>query len=303
MARVLARSRGRMPFGDLLAVTKMRSETLAHALWTLAWQGRVTNDTFEAMRKGIAGRFRISGVMEEGSQGRRRGFQRWKTTRPYAGNWLALRVPGATDLDALEREELVKDRIRVLFGRYGVLFRELLTNELPDLRWAAVFRTLRLMELSGEIVTGRFFEGIPGVQFCARTALPALSGALPEDAIYWMNATDPASLCGRGIAALAGELPPRVHSTHLVFCGRQLMLVSRRSGRAIEIRVAPDHPRLEECLTVFSHLLRRPARPLTRVVVEKINGEDAAFGPYAQALRAAGFQAEFKALVLWRRYQ
>ncbi len=303
VARVLARSRGRMPFGDLLAVTKMRSETLAHALWTLAWQGRVTNDTFEAMRKGIAGRFRISGVMEEGSQGRRRGFQRWKTTRPYAGNWLALRVPGATDLDALEREELVKDRIRVLFGRYGVLFRELLTNELPDLRWAAVFRTLRLMELSGEIVTGRFFEGIPGVQFCARTALPALSGALPEDAIYWMNATDPASLCGRGIAALAGELPPRVHSTHLVFCGRQLMLVSRRSGRAIEIRVAPDHPRLEECLTVFSHLLRRPARPLTRVVVEKINGEDAAFGPYAQALRAAGFQAEFKALVLWRRYQ
>ncbi|MBP6875072.1 MAG: DEAD/DEAH box helicase [Candidatus Eisenbacteria bacterium] len=303
VARVLARSRGRMSFGDLLAVTKMRSETLAHALWTLAWQGRVTNDTFEAMRKGIAGRFRVSGVMEEGSQGRRRGFQRWKTTRPYAGNWLALRVPGATDLDALEREELVKDRIRVLFGRYGVLFRELLTNELPDLRWAAVFRTLRLMELSGEIVTGRFFEGIPGVQFCARTALPVLSGALPEDAIYWMNATDPASLCGRGIAALAGELPPRVHSTHLVFCGRQVVLVSRGSGRALEIRVAPDHPRLGECLTVFSHLLRRPARPLTRVVVEKINGEDAAFGPHAQALREAGFQADFKSLVLWRRHQ
>jgi ATP-dependent Lhr-like helicase len=298
--RVLKSSPGRLSFGDLMEATPARSDDLAAALWSLAWHGKVTNDTFEAIRKGIAGRFRAAEAPSTGARTRRRGFDRWKSTRPFAGNWYAPRIPDSAELDALDREELIKERIRILLARYGVLFREVLANELPELRWASIFRTLRLMELSGEILTGRFFSGIPGVQFCSRAALQELTRPLPEDAVYWVNATDPASPCGLALPDLAPPLPPRVRTTHLVFLGRQPALISRRSGRQVEICLAPDHPRFGECLAVFGHLLRRPAQPLRRVIVESINDLDAARSPYAAAFRSAGFQAEYKSLVLWK---
>ena len=300
--RVLKSSPGRLSLGDLMEATQAPSNDLAAALWSLAWQGKVANDTFEAIRKGIAGRFRAAEASSPAARTRRRSFDRWKSTRPFAGNWYAPRIPDAAELDALDREELIKERIRILLARYGVLFREVLGNELPELRWAGIFRTLRLMELSGEILTGRFFSGIPGVQFCSRAALQELTRPLPEDAIYWVNATDPASPCGLALPDLAPPLPPRVRTTHLVFLGRQPALISRRSGRQVEIRLAPDHPRFGECLAVFGHLLRRPAQPLRRVIVEQINELDAARSPYAAAFRSAGFQFEYKSLVLWKSW-
>jgi ATP-dependent Lhr-like helicase len=61
-----------------------------------------------------------------------------------------------------------------LLARYGVLFRELATLESPALRWSEVFRALRIMELSGEIVAGHFFEGLSGPQFLTPAALRLL---------------------------------------------------------------------------------------------------------------------------------
>jgi len=322
VAELLARSYARMAFGDLLEATGARANELASALWSLVWKGRATNDTFEALRSGIVHRFRAtradvapddpaSARPDEASsearsgarrRSRRRGFDRWRRTLPFAGAWRALEFPDPGALDALEREELTKDRVRLLLSRYGVLFRELLANEAPELRWATLFPTLRLMELSGEILTGRFFAGVPGVQFCSRAALRELSAALPDDAVYWMNAVDPASPCGLTLPALSASFPPRVRTTHLVFVGRQLALVSRRSGRMVEIRLAPGHARLGECLRLFQHLLQRPVDPLPRVVVERVNGLDAARSPHAPAFRAAGFHEEFRALVLWKQW-
>ena len=83
--------------------------------------------------------------------------------------------------DSIDDAELVKDRVRQLFRRYGILFRELLANELPLLQWAKIFKALRLMELSGEILSGYFFEGIPGVQFISHEAFRFLNEPLPEE--------------------------------------------------------------------------------------------------------------------------
>ena len=52
------------------------------------------------------------------------------------------------------------------------------------------------MELSGEILVGHFFSGIPGPQFMSHRAFRQLPRGLPEDAVFWMCATDPASLYG-----------------------------------------------------------------------------------------------------------
>jgi len=123
-------------------------------------------------------------------------------------------------------EELSKDRIRQLFRRYGILFRELLANELPLLQWRLLFRSLRLMELSGEVLSGHFFEGIPGLQFISPEAFRMLQEPLPQDARFWLSAVDPASLCGTPLAPLKASLPPRLASTHLVYEGSSLVLVS-----------------------------------------------------------------------------
>jgi len=59
-------------------------------------------------------------------------------------------------------------------------------------------------------MTGVFFEGIPGLQFASPTAFQKLQRIGRPDSIYWMNATDPASLCGISLESLRGTLPPRL---------------------------------------------------------------------------------------------
>ena len=171
-------------------------------------------------------RFSLKG---EGGRPSRSAYNRWTATRPLSGNWYALDREGM-ERDSIDEAELVKDRVRQLFKRYGILFRELLADELPLLQWATIFKALRLMELSGEILSGYFFEGIPGVQFISHEAFRFLNEPLPEESVYWMNAADPASLCGIRLEALKGLLPSRIPSTHLVYRGKRLVLISRRNG-------------------------------------------------------------------------
>ncbi len=78
----------------------------------------------------------------------------------------------------LARAEREKERVRLLLDRYGVLFRELLQNELPAFSWGNIFRALRLMELSGEVLTGYFFEGVPGPQFISHEAFRMLQNKI-----------------------------------------------------------------------------------------------------------------------------
>jgi len=187
-------------------------------------------------------------------------------------------------LDALDMEEINKDRVRLLMQRYGILFRELLTRELPVLQWSRLFRTLRIMELSGEVLSGRFFEGIPGLQFISPAAFRELREGLPEDAIYWMNATDPASPCGLGLEELKGQLPARRASSHLVYHGSRSVAISQRSGTDLEILVPPDHPNLNDYLEFLGVLLTRQFSPKRAVTVETINGEPAVGSPYGSVL-------------------
>ncbi len=158
------------------------------------------------------------------------------------------------------------------------------------------------MELSGEILSGSFFHGIPGLQFISHEAFRMLTGGLPEDAIYWLNAVDPASLCGAGLEALKDELPPRIPGTHLVYHGRRLVVVSRRVGKDLRINVPPDDPRLPDYLEFFRVLISREVTPRKGINLERINGVPADESAYREALVAFGFQASYRGLELWRRY-
>jgi ATP-dependent Lhr-like helicase len=297
---------GRLDFQALAARCPLPSDRIADALWDLAWRGRITNDTYAALRKGVEAGFKAAPPPEaeapRGSgRGRSRsGFQRWKAARPSAGAWRTLEPPDPA-ADALQREELAKDRARQLLKRYGILFRELLAQELPELQWASLFRSLRLLELSGEVLSGHFFAGIPGLQFLAPPALRALE-APPRNSIYWMAATDPASPCALGLEGLPYALPPRLASTHLVFHGADLALISRRLGKDLAIRVPPRHAYLGGYLGTLRHLVDRAFLPVKSLEVETVNGEPVMGSPYMQDLLEAGFEQGFRTVALRKRY-
>ncbi|HUU68290.1 MAG TPA: DEAD/DEAH box helicase [Planctomycetota bacterium] len=301
-ARIIPDQLGRYSFASLLQFTKKPSAELARELWDAVWRGEVTNDSFAALRSGILNKFRSAAEPAASRRpSRRAGFARWTSSRPFAGNWYALRPPEMPG-DSLEREELNKDRVRLLLDRYGIFFRELLARELPSIHWGSIFRALRLMELSGEILSGYFFEGIPGLQFISHDAFRELQGnSLPQDAVFWINATDPVSLCGLGVDELSGSLPPRVQSTHLVYHGTAVVMISRRNGKELDIRVAPDHPRLAEYFRLFRDFLTRQFLPMKSVVIETINGEPAQHSPYLAALRTQfDLSADYRGVRLWK---
>jgi ATP-dependent Lhr-like helicase len=284
----------RYHFSTLLQASQGSQSELARQLWEGVWKGRITNDTFITLRRAIMSKFDLhqmfSGNMKRPSsrvsRRRRLSLVEEKDKHIFVGNWhLAPRAELPDDL--LETEERRKDRVRLLLDRYGILFRELLQREWPILRWSTVFRALRIMELSGEVISGVFFHGISGPQFISQKAFRRLQRKLSIETIYWINATDPISLCGVQMDSLRGTLPPRVAGTHLVYQGKDLRVISKRSGKDLSFLIPHHDPGLLNYFISLHHLLTRKFQPMKRIVIETINGEKATESPYIAALRTA----------------
>ena len=159
------------------------------------------------------------------------------------------------------------------------------------------------MELSGEVLAGYFFEDIPGLQFASQTAFQELGQPLPADAVYWMNATDPASLCGVRIEGIDLPLPRRVSSNYLVFRGERLMLSLGRSGRDVSVHVPSQDKNLPVYLRVFHALLSRPVNPVAQVKVESINEKPALHSEYLDRFIEFGFVKGYRDILIRRRYR
>lgn len=300
---------GRYPFSVLQRTTGLNSRDLNQHLWQAVWQGTVTNDSLTALRHGLAHQFKMPDAPSSAGHHRhrrpgpgRRTFERWQKSRP-PGNWFRI-IPPEEPLDGLEKEERNKDRVRLLLDRYGIVFRELLARELPQFQWGALFRSLRLMELSGEVIAGHFFSHIPGLQFIAPDALQILREPLPENAVFWLNAADPASLCGIGIDALRTPLPRRIPGNHLVYHGSRLVVISRGNGRHLNIEAPADTSDIKTYFNFLVHMLARPAAPASHIVVETINDQPAdEKTPYAGPLKELfDIVPDPKGLTLYRRH-
>ena len=155
--------------------------------------------------------------------------------------------------------------------------------------------------MAGEVLTGYFFHGIPSLQFISPRALQFLQGRLSQDAVYWFNAADPASMCGVQLDEIRGTLPRRLPSTHLVYHGAKLVIVSKRQGKQLDFHVTPDEPDMARYLGPLHHLLIRPFIPLRSITVETINDQPAATSPYLNVLRVA-FEAvpDYRKISLYR---
>jgi ATP-dependent Lhr-like helicase len=159
------------------------------------------------------------------------------------------------------------------------------------------------MELSGEVLAGYFFEDVPGLQFASHTAFQELGQPLPTDAVYWMNATDPASLCGVRVEGVDLPLPRRVSSNYLVFRGEKPVLALGRNGREVSVHVPPEDEGIPVYLRVFHALMSRPINPLAQIRVESINEKLALESAYLDRFIQFGFVKGYRDLLLRREYR
>lgn len=288
----------RYDFMTLLDKSGWSSAKLTSTLWQEVWRGKVSNDTFAALRSGISSQFDHAEVIQpQSSRHRRVGFKNWKRDVPFAGDWFQIRYPEAP-VDLIEVEERNKDRVRLLLDRYGLLFRELLLHEAQEFRWASLFRSMRLMELSGELYSGYFFTDIPGPQFIAPAALAALTSSA-QSGVFWINATDP--ICSSGLPGLA--LPRRVPGNYLVYDGDDLVVVIEQYGKKLTFNVEPESAALSAYFDVLHHLLNRTYKPRQKITLEIINDQPAQQSPFLATL-AQGFDLvrDHKTIYLQKKF-
>ncbi|MFW6092882.1 MAG: Lhr family helicase, partial [Pseudomonadota bacterium] len=199
----------------------------------------------------------------------------------WAGNWYLLAPPEPPG-EALLALEDAKERARLLLERYGVACRELAEREGGPLRWSAVFRALRIMELGGEVLAGRFFHELSGPQFALPAAADALRRETPPPPVFWCNALDPVSPCGLGLDW--PELPQRRPGNYLAFHHGALALVVEKAGAQLTFHLPPEHPDTAAVLAPLCRLLARRGR----IPLERIDGAPPRDSAHLPALETLG---------------
>jgi ATP-dependent helicase Lhr and Lhr-like helicase len=278
--------RARYDFTALLEVTGLGAAELTHRLWQALWRGEAACDALAVLRRGLATDFTPEpAFVPAPRQGhrvmRRTSPGRFAAALPSGGAWFRPRVPPVPS-DALDQEALLLDRARLLLDRYGVLCRDILVREVPVLAWGGVFRALRRLELSGEVVAGEFFTGLSGPQFASPRAVRLLAGGMTGREAWWCAALDPVLAAGGGPGM---ALPRRVAGAYVAFLGPRPVLVAEAGAKRLELALPPDDPDLPAALAPLSHALTRRSTPAKRLAVATINGQSAGDSPYLPALR------------------
>ena len=303
--------RARYTFNQLLDESGEDPQAFNAAFWDAVWHGRIAADGFSPLAAGRDRSFRFEDAARPSaaaprqpapaSRSRRQFRTRMRAkamavSKGWPGTWY--RVPDAPSAnDAIERLEENKERSRILLDRYGFVTREAANREGGTLRWAVLFPALRVMELSGEVVSGLFFESFSGPQFALPQAVRHLERLNKAEATFWISALDPASPCGLGLGMKG--LPQRRHGNHLGYFEGDLAVVSEAFARRLTIRLEVDDPGLDALLPNLARLCA--ARK--RLATETINGEPARSSPYLAALsRHLATVADHKGVYLESRF-
>nr|WP_197043222.1 DEAD/DEAH box helicase [Saccharothrix sp. NRRL B-16314] len=279
------------------------------ALWDLVWAGVVTNDTLAPLRALVAG----GGTAHKPRRAAPRGrYARMRAGRPdmpsrtgpptVAGRWSLAVVPAA---DATRRAHA---RAEAFLERHGVLTRGALDTERVTGGFSAVYRVLRAMEESGQVVRGYVVEGLGAAQFAARGAVDRLRAssrpvgqehAGAPDAVV-LAAADPAQPYGAALPwpESSGEgkhRPGRKSGALVVLVDGAATLYVERGGRSLLSFTEEEEP-----LRSAAQVLGRAVRDgwLGQLAVQRADGEVALGSRLAGILQDAGFRATPKGLRL-----
>jgi ATP-dependent Lhr-like helicase len=282
-------------FEALADRSRLSTAALTEALWSLAWRGMASATTFGPLRRGLRSGFRYDTGAEPGRVPAR-GFQRWSSARSSSGTWRRWDGPANTAAPALDALEDAKRRARLVLDRYGIVFRTLLAHEAGAFQWKALFPALRLMELSGEIQGGLFWEGIPGLQFATPEALRSLELAAPGT-LWVQHAQDPSSLCGLGLEAFA-HLPRRTAGTWLWWKGS--ILAATLTAGAKKLSMRPELQAADVAAFIRRTAVLLLSEGKTHWTLETLDGEAAPDQGRAPEFLAAGFHRHGDKLVYWK---
>ena len=181
-------------FSDIVRGAKHLNAEVETALWELVTAGLVTADGFDSLRA-LIDPHRRAGHGSGRSARPRHGTGRWALLSPHS---------------ALDRTRVVDSACRMLLGRYGVVFRELVSREANVPAWRELLIAFRRMEDRGDVRGGRFVSGFVGEQFAVPIAvesLRALRHRAPSLGDVTVSAADPLNLVG---IVVPGERVPAV---------------------------------------------------------------------------------------------
>lgn len=278
-------------YNQLQDLSGQGAEQFNSGFWDQVWRGHLTSNSIATLDKAMTMKFKLSpednGLQsfdKDNRRSSRRTFARRirGLTQGWPGLWRIVESRNTGD-DALTRMEQDKERVRLLVDRYGIVCREMIDHEAPSFAWSRLFRCMRLMELSGELVGGLFIEGLSGPQFAAPAALLKLSRALPENA-FWISALDPISPCGLGLKGGLNKkpmaLPQRRRGNYLVYSSGKLALYAEKNGARLTFLIDAEDPGLETCYELIQHLLSQRGR----IQLQEINAVTPNNSPYLDGL-------------------
>ena len=309
IAALFADPAARYTFAQLMDASGMDADAFNTLFWQAVWAGQVVSDSVLPLKMGAAQRFRLTGTAAKGqhisSASDRRGARARarRIARGWPGNWRLVGArPSSSDAtepprDVIETLETAKDLSRVLLDRYGIVNRDITAREGGLFRWRDLFRALRVMELSGEVVAGLFFEDLAGPQFALPGAIRELGRTKTDvQTTFWVNAVDPIAPTGLGLDW--DGLPQRRPQNHLGFHAGELAFVVENGGKRLGIHLDPDDPGLDALVIHLAPILRERRR----VVIETINALPARQSPYLEVLgRHLNLARDHRGIYLQRR--
>lgn len=255
---------------------------VAVVLWGLIWEGRVMNDSLDA----------VWGEQPHPEQwnARRRGAS-WG-----GGRW-SLIEPGSP--------EIPDEVLDALLHRYGILNRELIGRDGFGLRWRDAYPLLTRREWAGGVERGLFVSGLTGPQFASRAAIDELHRPPEDETAILMSVFDPACVYGE-LAPVALPSGDRYVVRHypgnylVIRSGRAVLAVENRGERLVSL-VETKNSELREALATLPRLVEGRTRP-PLVRVQTWDGRPVVDTPAATELVRLGFIREDRWMILYRKY-
>jgi ATP-dependent Lhr-like helicase len=251
------------------------------ALWSLVWSGRVSNDSFVALRA-----FTARAEKGERKPGQRAAFRsRRVIPRKAEGRWTL--VP-PSPVSATQRMTAV---VRQLLARHGVLTREALASEGLKGGFTGIYPALKAMDDAGRVRRGYFVAGLGATQFALPGALDLLRSLRepqeePQSAI--VAATDPANPYGTSLPWPVPQLTRVVGATVILVDGEMTAYLAR-GNRELTVHLPEVEPFHSRRAKAAADALVRYGRSGPLVFVTTINDQPASAHPYSAYLEAAGF--------------
>jgi ATP-dependent helicase Lhr and Lhr-like helicase len=305
-----------------LSPTGLTSASIKDSLRELVAAGLVTNDTIEALRDVLRHRavFPVKRTNEpdptrwlpaDFTPSQRpivqrrvnpRRLAKWRRpdreeVQTWGGRWSLVHLPGTLGPDA-DEQELAERIARQWLARYGIVSRDWWRRERPAVGWRQIYHELKRLEFRGEVRRGYFVAGLAGAQFALPEAVEMLRAPVePGEPVVVFSTSDPANVYSLPVVA-GTEVDPlgRPRGAGAMIATRAGRIILTSEGRGARLRVAPDADpaAVRDAARVLADrlLATQGGRARRRdLIVETIDGVQAAASRHAESLREAGFRS------------